>query len=314
MTNQNELIINNPPLKQKGLFWQITTILVTQIIFASTAIFAILFVFSLVFKSSFQELINSFPLLKTVIYICGIIPGLFFGISYVVVKSEINDRKIKSICIWLTLLYFLGFGLDLVYLIKQGNDYIFGVSKFILIPPIVYFFSKYVLNRAEKIRRSFLGKLSIRKLEFISISIYIAMFLIVTVALFNAVKNNNRFVLEFLPQTERQQIESQMNQYQEFQTQQIDDSKLQKGQLIVNQLESMNYLFNGRYPDDLKSDKFFRMSEQFSQQISTKDTEKYNIKLDEFSYQSFNEGQGFKLCIELSTGQKCWENNRATSN
>ena len=248
-------------------------------------------------------------MLQTVIYIFGIIPGLFFGISYIVTKSEIDDKRKRNICIWLSIVYLFGFGFSLINIIKTGNGYISGISKLILVP-VVYFFSKFVLNRAEKIRRSFLGKLGRRKVEFISIGVYTAMFLIVTLSLTNAVINNNRLILEFLPLSARQQIESQMNQYQEFQKKQIDDAKLQQGQLIVNQLESMNYLFNGRYPDNLKDDKLIQMSEQFSQQISTKDTEQYNIKLNEFSYQSFDEGQSFRLCIELSTSQKCWEHIR----
>lgn len=306
MENQITTILNNPTLKQKSLFWQITTILITSGIFATGVISAILFIFTLIFRSAFQELLISFPFLQIIIYICGIIPGLFFGISYVVTKSEIDDKRAIKICIWLAVIYFIGFGFDLITIIKTGNEYVIGISRLILVP-VVYFFSKFVLNRAEKIRQSFLAKIGIRKLELISISVYIVLFLITFIFLWSAVINNNRFILKFLPGYIKDEVELQMNKYQQLKTKQIDDTKLLKGELIVNQLNA-TYKYNNKYPDNLNSDIFIQSTVESVHEIS----KIYNypladIKLEEFSYQSLDNGQSFKLCIELSSGQKCWE-------
>jgi len=101
-----------------------------------------------------------------------------------------------------------------------------------------------------------------------------------------------------------------INQYKELEKENIDYAKLQKGDIISNQLKAI-YSYNGRFPESLEGDETIQISQKFWQDLwdssGNQINKKYNIGLDEFYYQSLDNGKSFKLCIKLSAGQKCWE-------
>jgi len=307
--NNNPIISASLPVKEnKGLFWQVSTILVTEVVFAGAIISIILFALTSIFKSGFQDALNSFPLFKTVIYLCGIVPGLFFGINYVIGKSDVDENRIKSISIWLAGLLVVGYGVDVFGAIQQNGDYIFGLLNLLFIPPTIYFFSRRILSNPEKVKQSFVGRLSVRKLEVVFVSTNIILFSILVLAMADAVFNNNRTILEFLPNGTRQQLEQLINERQTYdkgRLQRVDDIRIEKGQYIVGTLQ-MDKQINGRYPDLLEDSTAAKIIGEILNPDDLKLDTEYGTALDNFSYQPVNGGQDFKLCIELSTGQKCW--------
>jgi hypothetical protein len=90
-----------------------------------------------------------------------------------------------------------------------------------------------------------------------------------------------------------------MTQYQHIQqsqTQYADSIKIDQGQALLGPLQ-VEKATKGRYPATLQDSSIIQ-----SIQTSSGTT----IPLSDFTYQALDNGNGFSLCTQLSTGQKCW--------
>lgn len=308
VNNQQKVIAKNSSLKQRSFFWQISTILVTQGIFSATLKLGIIAVLALIYKSHLQTLFDSFPFIKIIISVSVIIFGLFFAISFVIKTSVIDEKKSKKICAWLAVFYLTGFTVPLVLSGKQilTNYYFLNIILQIV---TVYFCSRYIFNRAEKIRQSCFRKISVRAAEYLMISAQFVMITTIVSALLIAVFTNNKNIMEFLPETERARFEFISEQYQRAQIEFYDNLKLIRGQQLFTQLKLMKSNLGLKYPMDLKNDRNFQMSEQFGQELldTAGGNKEYQVTLDAFSYQTLDNGQSFELCTELSSGKYCWK-------
>lgn len=291
MHNKNRLTI-----KEKSLSWQISTILVTQIIFSGIIISIISFIFLFFGIREFLD----FILFKILANYLAIFVGLSFGIVSII-NTKIDNNKINKISFWLALINFFW-----ILANWRSNNIFYNIVNMAIVPFSVYFYSKYILIRQiGKIRSSFLKKIGIKKLESIIIIFYFIMYCsFLCIFIYNAISycktGHNYFVENIIPKSVKSKIDVISMEYRIKDIEIKDNLKINAGSSIVSQLNFF-YQVGNCYPNDLSSINTFDAREILNYEIDMEIPKK-----EDFSYRVFNNGQNYELCVDLSVLKKCW--------
>ncbi len=284
---------------RRSLFWQVTTVLVTQAV--GSAPFLLLAGLAVSYaEAPLSGLAPLLLVLKLVLYLLALVPGLFLGIRYVIAKSAVDDDRAEKIVVFLTAIGLFWPLPRLVAAFLSHGDVLSIAMKVIAVPVVTYLLSRRFLSKQARAAERVLG-MDVRRAERYSWLLYIVLFYLLLGMILWASFGNNPKVLEALPFGMQQQISQLKNKQAAEIRASRDETILQFGPQLPGVIDFV--ALRGPLPATLKEVLMEAWNDPNAAGLA-----------DNFEYSVGDDGRTYTLCGVLSTGEKkCWNNEPAAS-